>query len=154
MTISHDDNFFIKMTENALFADYLTVGNETRIIVVTPENSTIFQYSGDFEVTEIIVANSYSEVNVIMPKAFGLSAAYPNPFNPTTSVAMSLPNDGYVSVTVYNLIGQNVATLADGYMAANMYDFTWNASSAPSGMYFIRAEAGSDVAIQKVMLLK
>ena len=67
---------------------------------------------------------------------------------------MSLPNDGYVSVTVYNLMGQQVATLADGYMTANVYDFSWNASSVPSGMYFVRAEAGSDVAIQKVMLLK
>ena len=51
-------------------------------------------------------------------------------------------------------MGQSVATLADGYMTANVYDFSWDASSVPSGMYFIRAEAGSDVAIQKVMLLK
>ena len=51
-------------------------------------------------------------------------------------------------------MGQTVATIADGYMTANVYNFSWNASNVPSGMYFIRAEAGYDVAIQKVMLLK
>ena len=156
MTLVHSDDFSIELTKDAMVADYRTTDNSTTLIIVNPQSEELFTAEGDYEVAELIVANSAGVIDASMatPNAFGLSAAYPNPFNPTTSVALSLPNDGYVSVTVYNLMGQQVATLADGYMTANVYDFSWNASSVPSGMYFVRAEAGSDVAIQKVMLLK
>jgi len=156
MTLDHGDDFSIELTDNAMVAEYATNGNSTTLIVVRPEGD-LFTATGDYEVAEIIVANSEGTLDadfVVVPDAFALSSAYPNPFNPTTSVALSLPNDSYVSVTVYNLMGQTVATIADGYMGANVYDFTWNASSVPSGIYFVRAEAGTDVAIQKVMLLK
>jgi hypothetical protein len=156
MTLTHGDDFDIKLTDDAMVADYRTIDNSTTLIIVRPESEELFTADGRFEISEVIVANSANtiDVSIATPNAFGLSAAYPNPFNPTTSVALSLPNDGYVSVTVYNAIGQVVGTIADGYMTANVYDFSWNASSVPSGMYFIRAEAGHDVAIQKVMLLK
>ena len=156
MTLSHGDDFSITLTDDAMVADYKTTDDITTLIIVTPGSEELFTAEGSFEVAEVIVANSSSviDASVATPEVFGLSSAYPNPFNPTTSVALSLPNDGYVSVTVYNLMGQTVATIADGYMTANVYDFSWNASSVPSGMYFIRAEAGHDVAIQKVMLLK
>ena len=156
MTLTHGDDFIIDLTNDAMVSNYKTVGNSTTLIIVAPEGEELFTTVGTFEIAEVIVANSVGtiEVSIAKPGAFGLSSAYPNPFNPTTSVALSLPNDAYVSVTVYNLMGQTVATIADGYMAANVYDFSWNASSVPSGMYFIRAEAGHDVAIQKVMLLK
>ena len=156
MTLTHGDDFSIDLTDDAMVAEYKTTGNSTTLIIVAPESDEIFTTEGTYEVAELVVANSAGVIDATTatPDAFGLSAAYPNPFNPTTSVAMSLPNDSYVSVTVYNLMGQNIATIADGYMTANVYDFSWDASSVPSGMYFIRAEAGSNVEIQKVMLLK
>jgi hypothetical protein len=156
MTLTHGDDFDIKLTDDAMVADYRTIDNSTTLIIVRPESEELFTADGRFEISEVIVANSANtiDVSIATPNAFGLSAAYPNPFNPTTSVALSLPNDGYVSVTVYNAIGQVVGTIADGYMTANVYDFSWNASSVPSGMYFIRAEAGNSVDVQKVMLLK
>ena len=67
---------------------------------------------------------------------------------------IDLNNDSYVSVTVYNLMGQTIATIADGYMEADLYNFSWNASDVPSGIYFIHAEASGDVAMQRVMLIK
>ena len=156
MTLTHSDDFSIELTDNAMVAEYKTTDNSTTLIIVAPEGEELFTVDGTYEVDEIIVANSAGtiDVTVATPEVFGLSSAYPNPFNPTTSVALSLPNDGYVSVTVYNAIGQVVGTIADGYMTANVYDFSWNASSVPSGMYFIRAEAGNSVDVQKVMLLK
>ena len=51
-------------------------------------------------------------------------------------------------------MGQAVATIADGYMEADLYSFSWNASDIPSGMYFIRAEASDNIVMQKIMLLK
>ena len=156
MTLAHSDNFSIKLTDDAMVADYKTIDNSTTLIIVMPESEELFTSQGLFEVVEFIVANSNSviDASMVKPNAFGLSSAYPNPFNPTTSVELSLPNDSYVSVIVYNVMGQAVATIADRYMTASVYDFSWNASDVPSGIYFIHAKAGRDVAIQRVMLIK
>ena len=88
------------------------------------------------------------------PEEFALSSAYPNPFNPSTSLDLSLNNDGHVSVKVYNVLGQLTATLVNGNMNAGYHTLTWDASNMASGMYFVRVEAGSDVAVQKLMLMK
>jgi hypothetical protein len=85
---------------------------------------------------------------------FSLSAAYPNPFNPSTMVSLNIPTEGHVSVKVYNISGQTVAVLADGFMQANNYDLTWNATDVASGVYLVRAESAGQIATQKVMLLK
>ena len=154
MTLSHGADFAIDITDNALVADYKTDGNQTILIVVAPEGEDLFTYSGDFEIVDMIVANSHSEVSVGQPTVFALGSAYPNPFNPTTSLSLSLPESGYVSVKVYNMMGQEIATLADGLMDATAYTLTWDASDASSGMYFVRAEYAGNIATQKLMLLK
>ena len=87
---------------------------------------------------------------------FSLKAAYPNPFNPSTTLELVLPEAGYVSLKVYNLVGQEVATLADGMMEANTagHVFQWNASGMASGVYLVRAENAGNISSQKLMLLK
>ena len=90
----------------------------------------------------------------LAPEEFALSAAYPNPFNPTTSLDLSLDSSGSVSVKIYNVVGQAVATLASGHMNAGYHTLTWDASNMASGMYFVKVEAGSNVAVQKMMLMK
>ena len=85
---------------------------------------------------------------------FGLGDAYPNPFNPTTSVELAMPADGFVSVKVYNLMGQVVTTLHEGNLTANTYSFVWDAADVASGMYFLKAETTGNVDIQKIMLMK
>ena len=102
----------------------------------------------------MIAANSSTEINVIMATEFSLMAAYPNPFNPSTTLSLNMPADGFVSVKVFNLMGRVVATLAEGNMEKNTYSFTWNASEMPSGVYMVRAEAMGEVSSQKLMLLK
>ena len=158
MTLSHGSDFTIEMTDRAMFADYLTTGNETRLLVISPETEELFSYNGEFEITEVIVANSQYEVSVDMPIAtsFTLSDAYPNPFNPVTTMTLAMPVSGEVTVEVYNLLGQVVATLASGYMEASSipYKLTWDAADVSSGMYFVRAEATGFVQIQKLVLLK
>ena len=157
MTLSHGSDFTIKMTDRALFADYLTNdGNETRLLVITPETEDLFSYTGEFEITEIIVANSQYEVSVDLPIAasFNLSDAYPNPFNPVTTMTLTMPVSGDMKVEVYNLLGQVVATLASGYMEASTYTLTWDASEASSGVYFIQADAEGFTKTQKLMLIK
>ena len=139
-----------------MFADYLTIGNETRLLVITPETEELFSYNGEFEITEVIVANSQYEVSVDMPIAtsYTLSDAYPNPFNPTTTMTLTMPMAGDMKVEVYNLLGQVVATLANGYMDASTYTLTWDASNASSGVYFVQADATGFTKTQKLMLVK
>ncbi len=156
LTLSHGSDFTIEMTDRALFADYLTTGNETRLLVISPETEELFSFTGDFEITEIIVANSQYEVSVDLPLAasFNLSDAYPNPFNPVTTMTLTMPLAGEITVEVYNLLGQVVATLASGYMEASTYTLTWDASEASSGVYFVQADAEGFVTTQKLMLVK
>jgi hypothetical protein len=156
MTLSHGSDFTLKMTDRALFADYLTTGNETRLLVISPETEELFSFTGDFEIIEAIVANSEKEVSVNLPLAasFNLSDAYPNPFNPTTTMTLTMPLAGEIRVEVYNLLGQVVANLASGYMEARTYTLTWDASEASSGVYFVQAEAEGFVTTQKLMLVK
>ena len=114
----------------------------------------MFTYTGDFEVADVLVASSSGSVD-IRPAHVSLSAAKPNPFNPTTSLELAVPVSGHVSVQVYNLMGQVVATLTDGFMEANTNKtLTWDASNVSSGMYLVKAQTANAVTTQKLMLLK
>ena len=154
MTLSHDNGFEINLTDNALVAEYKTSGTSTILVVVAPEGDVLFTTNKSFEIVDMIVANSTDEIEVNTITDFGLSAAYPNPFNPSTTVSLTVPSADYVSVKVYNLMGQVVGVLADGMMEANVYSFTWDASNMSSGVYLVKAESSSSVDIQKVMLIK
>ena len=155
MTLSHDNGFELDLTDNALVVDYKTEGTSTTLVVVAPEDELLFTANKSFEIVSMIVANSTEEIAVdTITAEFGLSAAYPNPFNPSTTVSLTVPSADYVSVKVYNLMGQVVGVLADGMMEANVYSFTWDASNMSSGVYLVKAESSSSVDIQKVMLVK
>ncbi|MFH1687738.1 MAG: PKD domain-containing protein [bacterium] len=92
--------------------------------------------------------------NLLIPEDFSLTQNYPNPFNPTTEIAFSLPQASKVNLTVYNVLGQQVATLADGEYAAGRHVVTWNALSNASGVYFYRLDSDYGVISRKMMLLK
>ena len=154
MTLSHGAGFSIELTNKAMVADYRTNGNSTTLIIVAPESDELFTASGDFNVETIIVANEDSQVTVGMPTELTLSKAYPNPFNPSTSMSVYVPADGVVNLSVFNIMGQEVATLHSGNMSAGNHTVTWNASNMTTGMYFVRAESSNGVAVQKVMLMK
>jgi len=155
MDLIHGDDFSIELSDNAYVADYVTNGNTTTVLIVAPEGE-LFTVSGDYQIENVIGATTdgYLEVGVNAPTEFSLSTAYPNPFNPTTSFNLNIPADGQASVKVYNVVGQLVKVLVDDNMTAGYHTITWDASNVPSGMYLIRAEVGSNIATQKVMLLK
>jgi hypothetical protein len=154
MTLNHGNYFSIDLTDNAMVADYRTSGNHTTLIVVVPEDEELFTYSGDFDIVDIMVVNGSDEIDVATPAIFTISAAYPNPFNPSTSIALEVAEAGYVSVKIYNLMGQIASTLADDYMHPGNYILTWNASEQVSGMYLVRAETAGYVSTQKLLLIK
>jgi len=88
------------------------------------------------------------------PDAFKLGQNFPNPFNPTTTISFDIPFQTYVSIKVYNLVGQEVATIMSGNMAAGSYTKIWNAEAMPSGVYFYRLQSGSVTDTRKLILLK
>ena len=89
-----------------------------------------------------------------VPTEVGLSNAYPNPFNPTTTLTLDITDNSFASVKVFNLKGEVVGVLMDGMVDADSYTMTWDASNLSSGVYMIKAEANGQIATQKVMLVK
>lgn len=86
--------------------------------------------------------------------SFELKQNYPNPFNPITSIAFNLPKAGEITLTVYNMLGQQVATLVQGKMNAGTQTVQFDASNLASGMYIYRLQTANFVETRKMMLIK
>ncbi len=121
-------------------------------------------YGGRYSEMIVDVAN---ENRNEIPTKYDLSQNYPNPFNPTTTIAYSIPsviarspaNDGKqsavnVTLIVYNILGQKVATLVNKQLSPGNYSTKFNATNLSSGIYFYRLQAGSFVATKKMILMK
>jgi hypothetical protein len=96
---------------------------------------------------------SIKEVNNL-PKAYSLSQNYPNPFNPTTNINFTIQKASNVTLAVYNVLGQKVATLVNTFMNQGSYSFQFDASKLASGVYFYRIDAGNFTASKKMILMK
>lgn len=95
-----------------------------------------------------------NEEQTSTPSKFSLSQNYPNPFNPSTNIEFQIPVYSTVSLSVFNSLGQKVATLVDNTLASGTHSVTWNAQNAPSGIYFYQLKAGDLVQTNKMLLLK
>ncbi len=103
----------------------------------------------------VSIASGVDTESFELPETVVLKAAYPNPFNPTTTVTYGLPAASEVRITATDLLGRQVATLVTGdMMAAGYHTVQFNADGLASGTYLIRMEAGDFVATQQVVLLK
>jgi type IX secretion system substrate protein/trypsin len=80
--------------------------------------------------------------------------SYPNPFNPTTTIAYQIPTDGFVNLVVYNTLGQVVSMLVNEHQTSGKYSVQFNASNLPSGVYFYKIESGSFNKVNKMLLLR
>lgn len=89
-----------------------------------------------------------------LPLNYELSQNYPNPFNPSTNINFSIPQPGNVKLSVYNVLGQEVATLINNYKPAGSYTITWNADKISSGVYIYKLEADNTVVSKKMVLMK
>jgi hypothetical protein len=88
------------------------------------------------------------------PETFNLKQNYPNPFNPTTMIEYGIPEESFVTLTVYNVLGQSVSTLVNEQQRAGTYGVTFDASQYPSGIYFYKITAGNYVNAFKMVLMK
>lgn len=90
----------------------------------------------------------------IVPTEYGLDHNYPNPFNPGTRIGFRLPEEAWVTLTIYNLRGSEVDRLVGERLPAGAYHIWWNASHLPSGMYIYRMVAGRFTSAQRMLLIK
>ncbi|MCY3999502.1 MAG: zinc-dependent metalloprotease [Bacteroidetes bacterium] len=89
-----------------------------------------------------------------LPIEFSLDEAYPNPFNPATSITYGIPESGDVKLMVYDIWGRQVSELINGFRSAGYHNVLFDASHLPSGIYFYRLQSGSFVTSKKITLLK
>jgi hypothetical protein len=130
---------------------YAVVGNTmyiTAVDVTTFPTTTAVWKRGISEVTAV------NTVSGGLPASFIFEQNYPNPFNPGTIIRYQLPASGHVMLSVYNLLGQEVARLVDGVQTAGYKEVSFNASNLSSGVYFYRIQAGTYSDMKKMIIMK
>ncbi|NUO20372.1 T9SS type A sorting domain-containing protein, partial [bacterium] len=90
----------------------------------------------------------------VIPTEFSITSTYPNPFNATLSIQYDIPQAAQISLSVYDLLGREVATLFQGMKDPGRHAVFWNAEGVSTGVYFIRLHSEHRSATQKVLLLK
>ncbi|MCU0643988.1 MAG: DUF4397 domain-containing protein [bacterium] len=93
-------------------------------------------------------------VDSAVPTRFELEQNYPNPFNPTTTISFSIPNSEFVKLSVFNTLGQQVATIVNEQLNAGQYKLLFDASNLVSGIYYYRIEAGNFTSTKRLVLLR
>jgi probable HAF family extracellular repeat protein len=106
----------------------------------------------------LVLANQSTEVGgqgpLGVPAECTLAQNYPNPFNPTTTIRYGVPGQTHVTLTVYNVMGQEVATLVNMQQAAGYHEVRFDASGLASGVYFYRIQAGTHMETMRMLLLR
>ena len=106
-------------------------------------------YNGNFKYYDLA-----NEVVIGSPEKFELSQNYPNPFNPVTHLGFGISNLGFVSLKVYDVLGNEVKTLINEIKHPGYYEVEFDGSNLPSGIYYYKLEAGSFIQVRKMMLVK
>ncbi|HID38161.1 MAG TPA: T9SS type A sorting domain-containing protein, partial [Calditrichaeota bacterium] len=89
-----------------------------------------------------------------IPDEFALLQNFPNPFNPRTTIVFGLPKASSVKIEVFNIVGQKIATLVDGFISAGYHNVQFDASVYASGIYLYRIQAGKFQQIKRMLLMK
>jgi hypothetical protein len=112
--------------------------------------------SGSYAVIDDISFNAVSDVEEddVKLSDFNLAQNYPNPFNPSTSIKYAISNTQFVTLKIYDIIGNEVATLVNEYKPAGSYELNFNASKLSSGVYLYSLQAGDYFQTRKMTLIK
>ena len=125
-----------------------------RGVLIRKEKLFFFNPATGALVGTTVFTNVSRDETVGIPSTFALHQNYPNPFNPSTTISYDLPVRAKVKLVIYNLLGQEVATLVNGEQEPGRYNVKFDASGLPSGIYFYRLDAGKFVDVKKMILVK
>jgi hypothetical protein len=135
------------------FKNWIGAGNGS----YTGTNSSFDITSMDNFINEVAIFDTVTAVSQIgseIPDSYELYQNYPNPFNPETNIKFDIPKAGNVKLSIYNVLGEQVEILYNGFLNYGRFESSWNASSLPSGVYFYKLESKDFVSIKKLVLLK
>jgi hypothetical protein len=102
----------------------------------------------------VVSAEENSNPKSQLPSHITLYQNYPNPFNPTTTIEFAIPTSGYVSLKVFNITGQEVATLVNKELILGNHKVEWNPQNLSSGLYFYKLETKGYIETKKLILMK
>jgi len=166
LALGHNDNDDVTRTKTAAWAAVLqdAVWNNTNLmgyvefmpdhkLKYVPENLRTPENVNANPEWYIPAGTGVSEKSGA-PKFFGLAQNYPNPFNPSTTVAYSLKNTGKVRLSVFDIMGKEVAVLVDGTQAAGSHQIQFNAINLTTGLYFYKLQTATQVITKKMTLVK
>jgi len=126
--------------------DYILTGS----MFIEPSNiNDLFLMKMSGEISDIADQEKIDIVTFL-----NLSTNYPNPFNPTTTIQFDLPRTSEVTLKVFNILGEEVATLVSDRLSAGSYSYEWNASNIASGVYLCRLETKGYVETKKMILMR
>ena len=156
--LTHGNDFSIELNKEYVSESH-TNGNSTTLVLVTDGTrglTDVANVSGNYDVVSSLAANSEGMIPLVESEVndFSISNAYPNPFNPSTSVELDLNRDAYVSINIYNVSGQLVDKVFAGNLASSSHKFTWDASLVSSGVYFMNIQVDDQLETKKLMLVK
>ena len=89
-----------------------------------------------------------------IPEEFSLEQNYPNPFNPTTNLKFQMPNEAFVKLIVFDVLGREIAVLVNEELNAGTYEVEFDGTNLPSGVYFYKLVSGDFVETKKMVLVK
>ncbi len=130
------------------------VGKELHIILTITDNGSPNLEAYARIIFKIDGMTSIEDQSSLKPEKFMLSNNYPNPFNPSTNIKFQIPQQGHVTITVYNLLGQWVATLIDKDMNTGTYTVSFEGSGLASGVYIYQMKSAAYIESKKFILLK
>ena len=132
------------------------------IVVISLDGSDIidnvFSFDGELIINDFIVSNwngeSVNATVISQPNAFTMNPAYPNPFNPTTTIVYEINTNDLVNISVYDVLGRNMETLVNNTKTLGSHSVIWNASNYSSGIYYVKMVSGDVSQMQKIVLMK
>jgi len=119
----------------------------SQTVTIDPINNQINGINLNFIISDV-------EDEIILPDNIELYQNYPNPFNPITTISFTIPSSAFSSLNVYDILGNEVATLLYGEILAGNYSINFDASKLTSGVYFYRLQVGTTIKSKKMILLK
>ena len=135
-------------------AQYTAPAGSFYHLTLSRSGATIWGVRANGGISRYGQTTGITPVNSEVPSAYNLSQNYPNPFNPVTKISYSLPENGFVKLTVYDALGRTVSNLVNENKVAGIYSVDFNAVSLPSGVYFYRLEVNGFSETMKMLIIK
>jgi len=143
--------------ENLNSAGYCEVGDNVRFKLYQAETGKLLDLHSSEAIQSwsqngMVTVTNLSTIEI--PAEISLMSAYPNPFNPSTEIQFSIPSEMDVKVDIVNMQGRHIKTLIDNHLMDGYHYISWDASDHASGVYFVRLNAGGEISVQKILLMK